>query len=270
MTNRLELNWKLDGFVDEQRYYCSLTPINTNSLPAPKAVLAGDVRAHTDSDITPGDVYHVRVGSVKDGTEKLGDEITVATNHYLYLPFTHNLKDSGKHKLTATSFGGAVIQNGCLYVPSGGYVELNTTGLSDFNINAGDFELGAEVCLMSGGSGDYPSIFALGTNWGNGAVSMQYNPQRKFMGAFHGASVEVDAFSPINQIEDGLTFVKYKVRRVAGVVTTYADNVAGVSINDNLLIDLTKNGVITIGAATWALSVTKSHSKIRNLYLKKI
>ena len=38
MTNRLELSWKLDGFIGEQRYYCSETPIDVNNLPVPKAI----------------------------------------------------------------------------------------------------------------------------------------------------------------------------------------------------------------------------------------
>ena len=53
-VNRLELTWKLDGFVDEQRYYCSETPIDVNAPPAPVAVLAGDVRSHTESGLTEG------------------------------------------------------------------------------------------------------------------------------------------------------------------------------------------------------------------------
>ena len=77
MTNRLELNWKLDGFVDEQRYYCSETPIDIENLPAPKAVLAGDVRAYVDTDVEFGKTYFVRVGSVKNGVEKLSDEASI-------------------------------------------------------------------------------------------------------------------------------------------------------------------------------------------------
>ena len=77
MTNRLELNWKLDGFVDEQRYYCSETPIDPENLPVPKAVLAGDVRAYVDTDVEFGKTYFVRVGSVKNGVEKLSDEASI-------------------------------------------------------------------------------------------------------------------------------------------------------------------------------------------------
>ncbi|WP_411690560.1 hypothetical protein [Acinetobacter towneri] len=76
MTNRLELNWKLDGFVNEQRYYCSETPIDPLNLPVPKAVLAGDVRTYIDSvGIEKGKQYYLAVGSVKNGIEKLSDQV---------------------------------------------------------------------------------------------------------------------------------------------------------------------------------------------------
>lgn len=73
MTNRLELNWKLDGFVDEQRYYCSETPIDVNNLPTPKAILAGDVRTYTDTAIELGKTYHAVVGSIKNSVQKLSN-----------------------------------------------------------------------------------------------------------------------------------------------------------------------------------------------------
>lgn len=75
MTNRLELNWKLDGFVSEQRYYCSETAIDVNNLPAPKAILAGDVRTYTDVDIDVGKTYYIRVSAVKNAIEKVSDQI---------------------------------------------------------------------------------------------------------------------------------------------------------------------------------------------------
>lgn len=74
MTNRLELNWKLDGFVGEHRYYCSETPIDIENLPEPKAILAGDVRTYIDSDCVVGKKYYLRVGAVKNNVEKISDE----------------------------------------------------------------------------------------------------------------------------------------------------------------------------------------------------
>lgn len=84
MTSRLELNWKLDSFVDEQRYYCSETPIDVESLPSPKAILLADARTYTDTDIDAGKTYYVRIGSVKNGVEKVGDEKFVATSAIKY------------------------------------------------------------------------------------------------------------------------------------------------------------------------------------------
>lgn len=78
MTNRLELNWKLDGFVDEQRYYCSETPIDPENLPTPTAILPGDVFTYTDSSQREvGKKYHVRVSAEKNGVEKISDEKVV-------------------------------------------------------------------------------------------------------------------------------------------------------------------------------------------------
>lgn len=84
MTNRLELNWKLDGFVDEQRYYCSETPIDPENLPVPKAILASDVRTYVDTAIEVGKKYYVRLGAVKNNIEKLSDEKIVIADRDSY------------------------------------------------------------------------------------------------------------------------------------------------------------------------------------------
>ena len=99
MTNRLDINWKLDGFVDEQRYYCSEALIDPNNLPTPKAVLAGDVRTYIDTEIEVGRTYYVRVGSVKNGVEKLSDEVAIdagdkyATNVIVDLALNQDIID---------------------------------------------------------------------------------------------------------------------------------------------------------------------------------
>lgn len=80
MTNRLELNWKLDGFVDEQRYYCSETPIDVTALPPPKAVLSSETRSYTDLDVESNKTYYIRLSSVKNSIEKLSNEVTVKTS----------------------------------------------------------------------------------------------------------------------------------------------------------------------------------------------
>ena len=99
MTNRLELNWKLDGFVDEQRYYCSETSIDPENLPAPKAILAGDVRSYVDVDIAVGKTYYICVSSVKNGIEKFSSNVVISAGdkyaEYVIvdLPLSSNIID---------------------------------------------------------------------------------------------------------------------------------------------------------------------------------
>ncbi len=77
MTNRLELNWSLDGFVDEQRYYCSETSIDQSNLPLPKAILDGETRTYVDNDIALGETYYIRIEAVKNGESKISEEVVV-------------------------------------------------------------------------------------------------------------------------------------------------------------------------------------------------
>ena len=77
MTNRLELDWKIDGFIESQNYYCEKSTIDPQNLPVAKAHLDGGVRSYVDTNITLGERYYMRIGSVKNGTEKLSKEIVV-------------------------------------------------------------------------------------------------------------------------------------------------------------------------------------------------
>lgn len=271
MTNRLELNWKLDGFVDEQRYYCSETPFTSTTLPAAKAVLLNTDRTYVDTDIDEDKLYYVAVSSVRNGVEKVSAIKEASTTSYLLnMPFSSDKNDRGKFNLVATTVGSAVIQDGYLYVPEGSYIHFNTTGITELNLGTSDFEFGIEVALMPTGGGPYPCLFGVGTTWSSGAISMQFNPQSRFMCAIMSPG-EIDVFAPTDQTRDGVTFVKYVVRRVAGVWTTYKDGMAGASLTNSAFIaDFTRNGVITIGAAIWQVAITASHIKVKNLYLKKL
>jgi hypothetical protein len=89
MTNRLELNWKLDGFVDEQRYYCSEMPIDINNLPNPKAILANDIRSYADTDINAEKTYYVCVSSVRNNVEKVSDiHVITPKTYHVWLEFS--------------------------------------------------------------------------------------------------------------------------------------------------------------------------------------
>ena len=84
MTNRLELNWKLDGFVAEQRYYCSETPFTAETKPSAKAVLANDARTYVDTAVDSSKTYYVAVGSVKNGVEKISEVKEINSHSYRY------------------------------------------------------------------------------------------------------------------------------------------------------------------------------------------
>lgn len=89
MTNRIELNWNLDYAVNEQRYYCSETPIDPANLPVPKVVLAGDVRTYVDTNIEVGKIYYAAIGSVKNGVEKLSEIKEISTKSLNTLLLMH-------------------------------------------------------------------------------------------------------------------------------------------------------------------------------------
>lgn len=154
MTNRLELNWKLDGFVDEQRYYCSETPINTNTPPAIKTVLAGDIRTHIDTSIAPQQRYYTMIGSVKNGVEKFSGEIEVFTFHEYantYLRLKSDTIDQGTNAKTFINNGvsftaGKSIFNGSQYLQS-------TQKSFDFAFENQPFTIEAVVSVQTGGGG---------------------------------------------------------------------------------------------------------------------
>ncbi len=199
-----------------------------------------------------------------------GNEIPSDTSYLLNMPFSSDKNDRGKFNLVATTVGSAVIQDGYLYVPEESYIHFNTTGITELNLGTSDFEFGIEVALMPTGGGGYPCLFGVGTDWFNGAISMQFNPQSNFMCAIMNQG-EKDVFSPTNQTRDGTTFVKYVVKRISGVWTTYKDGVAGTSLTDTSFIaNFAIDGKLSVGAAIWHIGMTSSHSKIKNVYLRKL
>ena len=116
MTNRLELNWELDGVVDGQRYYCSETLFTPETKPAPKVILVGDVRTYTDQAIEINKTYYVAVGSFKGSAEKLSNitEITTPLDENTFyasslLNFENGFTD--KKELIWTPIGNAAVTN---------------------------------------------------------------------------------------------------------------------------------------------------------------
>ncbi|MFH7767570.1 hypothetical protein ACE01R_16415, partial [Acinetobacter sp. BSP-28] len=104
-------NWDLDGFIDEQRYYCSETPIDLLNLPVPKAILAGDVRTYTDFSITAGVTYYICVGSVKNGVEKLSDIVVMTARDEYWANVTSLLHFNGANNSTTFTDQKGIVWN---------------------------------------------------------------------------------------------------------------------------------------------------------------
>lgn len=163
MTNRLELNWKLDGFVDEQRYYCSETPIDPENLPVPKAVLAGDVRTYVDTDIDIGKTYYICIGSVKNGVERLSDVADVSAAQ----------DENANAALSLLNFeNGFTDKKGLIWTPSGNAAVTNTQ--SKF----GEFSL-----LVTSGGLSTPDFSELQLGTGDYTVAFWY--RANFLGNWH-------------------------------------------------------------------------------------
>lgn len=263
MTNRLELNWKLDGFVDEQRYYCSETPIDINSLPSPKVVLAGDVRMHVDTNIEVGKTYYVAIGSVKSGVEKLSDEVEIKASsidlNYRVKLLTKNgvLIDNGYSELTWGQIGTVVYNvNNQLDFNQGSYLKSDQTFL--FN---SEFEFEFEFYISSTLSDNYFGLIKnTESSWGTGGFQISvggsnvgYESNKLFCG-FYGAPSIV---SNINVARD--VWYNAKVTFTGRVFSIYLDdmNVAsggGRSRN---------NGFLVVGA-----SMSTGAIKIRNFKCK--
>ncbi len=118
MTDRIEYAWDLDGFCDEQRYYCSLSPINVNNPPTANAVISNSARTYIDTDVVLNEMHYARFSSVKNGVEKFSDEISTFVGdqtgkRYCRLYITQN--NGGQSFTTiqeielSTSLGGADI-----------------------------------------------------------------------------------------------------------------------------------------------------------------
>ena len=169
MTNRIELNWTLDYKVDEQRYYCSETPIDLIALPAPKVVLAGGVRNYADTAIEVGKIYYVCVGSVKNGVEKLSQikkTYAIPDSAFIFRsPFSANIIDE-KGKIW-TNRGNAAVSNSALSLPNTGssVTDYLTTPISNMSqiFSTNDFTMRMKVKLNRT---DREQIFASCRQWG--------------------------------------------------------------------------------------------------------
>ncbi|MDH1706238.1 LamG-like jellyroll fold domain-containing protein [Acinetobacter johnsonii] len=276
-ANRLELNWSLDGFVDEQRYYCSETPIDPLNLPMPKAVFAGDVRTYTDTNIVAGLAYYACVGSVKNGVEKISDEVRVVCDDIyqktscLLIADSPIIADLSKHNRALTVRGNVQYVDASINTPlfsSGSYyfdgsgdaidINIDALGVSDFTI-----ELMARFLTPNSGKSwhryfDYgraPNIheFSISNNSSD-------NPQYPIM---YGLSAS-NAWSLLISKNKSFSFASYAhicLMRKSGVLYIFVNGV--LSNSTNAVISKVYTGtIIRIGADLGSATATASESKM--------
>ena len=263
MTNRLELNWKVDGFVDEQRYYCSETQIDPANLPAPKAILANNVRSYVDASVEVGKTYYVAVGAVKNGVEKLSDEVEIKASsidlNYRVKLLTKNgvLIDNGYSELIWDQIGTVVYNvNNQLDFNQGSYLRSNQIFL--FN---SEFEFEFEFYISSTLSDNYFGLIKnTESSWAPGGFQISvggsnvgYESNKLFCG-FYG---DLSIVSNINVARD--VWYNAKVTSTGGKFSIYLDDM-NVASGWGLSLD---NGFLVVGA-----SMSTGAIKIRNFKCK--
>jgi len=170
MTNRLELNWSLDGTVDEQRYYCSETPIDSENLPVPKSVLAGAVRTYVDNvDIHMGRKKYIVLSSIKNLVEKVSSQALtycLASQPKVWSEFKENLNDD--FGTIWTAINGAEISNNVLKFVRSSAQRVETPHSVNFHFSdSNDVTIRFKAKILSFAT-DRRVLFTTRKDYGNG------------------------------------------------------------------------------------------------------
>ena len=244
MTNRLELNWKLDGFVDEQRYYCSEAPIDPNNLLVAKAILAGDVRTYVDTDIDVGKTYYARIGSVKNGVEKVSSQVIADTVDYNKYTAYFRLDDflDKKGGANLTPIGNTLIIEGTAYFDgSGDWLQRPDTISTTF----GTGNLTVECEFKCGRIGTHTYDQALIDNFINTLGGWQLGLTSAGNAYLYFNSPNKNAIVSQLSYSDGV-WHKLKWTRSGNLNTLYVDNISVGTYLDQR--DFTQKSYVAIGA----------------------
>lgn len=166
------LTWDADGLISEQRYYCSLTPMDPNSLPTPKAILDGSVRAYSDTAVTSGYKYYVRLSTVKGEVEKVSDELIVNAQYDIVRLKINSgaLVDEGTPSKTWANNGNYITYTAPSTLTFDGSTgRYLTTGGIDLS---GDFEISGYFKIPTSASRQMFKIFANSTTWSGNVFSI--------------------------------------------------------------------------------------------------
>ena len=229
--------WKLDGFVDEQRYYRSETPIDIENLPPPTAILSASAREYEDT-VLPKKAYYVAFSSLRNNVEKiseiryLGDKYwnnvvfycrlngnTTDLSNYAHTPIT--IGSDVSYSATGARFGQALFVdnniNQCITYPS-----------TNFGFAANeDFTIEAWTYCTSKPTGFWYSAFG---SWVNGTGwCLFYTPQGI---AFNFRNIGLSAN------------IAYSTSQLHAIAVTRKDSIIRLFFNGNIVATMTDNGAI--------------------------
>ena len=276
MTNRLELNWKLDGFVDEQRYYCSETPIDPLNPPAPKAILAGDARTYTDTAIEVGNSYCVRLGSVKNNVEKISTEKSVDTlfNNVELLIFADSatfpsttIIDSSKTPKTLTKVGDVKIVSPTEYAKKydDGWLKFDGAGDSlratIAALGTADFTFECFASIYTAASKSSGRIFHIGDTTNGTMIFHRYNATNQLAATLINAAGYNTFMVSTDTITSGITHHICLMRKsgsfymfVDGILWASSSAVSSFNISKTLF-NLCSNNVATEELSAYMSSI---------------
>ncbi len=243
MTNRLELKWKLDGFVDEQRYYCSETQIDIQNPPTPKSVLASDVRSYVDTDVEAGKTYYACVSSIKNGFEKFSSIVVASANdvHFESVEllifadsasfpspvfidssrFNRSISKQGEVSVVApTALIPAKFDDGWVYF-NGGRLSATVSALlvSDFTYEAYLYDANTAT------AGNYGRFIEIGSGTSSGKILMYRDAENRniYLQLYQGGYITLQSFKDTTYPQSQI--IHLCLMRKAGVFYIFIDGV---------------------------------------------
>lgn len=267
MTDRLELNWKLDGLVDEQRYYCSETPIDPENLPTRKAVLAGDVRTYVDTAIEVGKTYYVCISAVKDGIEKLSDFEIISTNDYLIdMKIEANAwVNKGSVPIVMNWTGTPAFETDAVVLNNTQW--FNVPSNEVFNFGVDNFEMSFEIYLTNI---TFYRFLISGIYYDNRYSQLAFNETKPYMYETFGD------FGTDLLASTGITANNWHVvtmrRQSPTLIEILIDNivVASRAVSPTVTINFNPNsGGTRFFNCTWSPDTTRFNGKVRRITLKR-
>lgn len=84
MTKKIDYTFSVDGFYQSINYYRSEATMNPSAMPAATATGITEL-SYSDNTAVVDKVYYVRFGSVKNGIEKISEEVIVDTSEEILI-----------------------------------------------------------------------------------------------------------------------------------------------------------------------------------------